>query len=340
MSDKKKLLYEVSYIRPIVIFLLVFMHSFTKVKNIETSLDDAIIIEPYKWLINFIRGFRIETIAFVAGYVFSYQVNDLGRKYDLIPFAKNKFQRLIIPMLFFSTIYYFMFIFNIQTFTISGCLLSIFSGCGHLWFLPMLFWCFVSIWFFDHYKLISFKILILLATLTLLPVFSLPLGFNKLPHFLFYVYSGYYLWLKKNYILSFFSTKKRILLLVLSYILLVIIEEPSFFELGYYGNYLWKHIIILIKASIGILSIYTITYNHTSKPNFIPNKTIVNASNICYGVYIYHQFILMWLYCHTPFYDIFGKIWTPLVGFIITSVLSILFTKLTLKTRFGRFLIG
>lgn len=67
---QKKLLYEVSYIRPIVIFLLVFMHSFSHIGDIQIDNNSITLIEPYKWIVDLIIGFRIETIAFVAGYVF------------------------------------------------------------------------------------------------------------------------------------------------------------------------------------------------------------------------------------------------------------------------------
>ena len=116
--EKKKLLYEVSYIRPIVIFLLVVSHSFTKIQvGPNGAMNDYDLATGYLWLVRLIKGFRIETIALVAGYVFAYQSIDLKRKYEFWPFVKKKFVRLIIPMLFFGCIYYFLpFFINISIF--------------------------------------------------------------------------------------------------------------------------------------------------------------------------------------------------------------------------------
>lgn len=202
-GHKRKLLYEVSLIRPFVIFLLVVMHSFTKTSAGGLRTNDYQLPGIYQWLCHFISGFRIETIALVAGYVFAYQSIVLKRKYELKPFVVKKFKRLIIPMLFFGLFYYVMFLYTPSTFSVSSFLLQWFSGCGHLWFLPMLFWCFLTIWLIDHYCLSSWKTLVVLAAFAILPLpFSrLPLGLARLPHFLFFVYGGYFLYEQRLFIL-------------------------------------------------------------------------------------------------------------------------------------------
>ena len=340
-SSQKSLLYEVSYIRPIVIFLLVFMHSFSHVVNISNGSNVVTLIEPYKWIVDLIVGFRIETIAFVAGYVFSYQSNELNKKYHFCSFVFKKFKRLIVPMLFFSTIYYFCFSFkSAEDFSFLAFLFKIFSGCGHLWFLSMLFWCFISIWLIDHYKLHSWGLLIILAGLSLSPSISIPFGFGRLPHFLFYVYAGYYLWLKKEYILRFFVGKASVILPVLLYMTLVFVEHRLVIDTGGMGNYLWRHIIMLIKSCVGILALYIIAFKFTHVDHFKPRKIILEANKICYGVYVFHQFILVFLYEHTNLYLVTGDIFTPWVAFTITVSLSIILAKITLKTKFGRFLLG
>ena len=131
--EKKKLLYEVSYIRPIVIFLLVVSHSFTKIQvGPNGAMNDYDLATGYLWLVRLIKGFRIETIALVAGYVFAYQSIDLKRKYEFWPFVKKKFMRLIVPMLFFGCIYYFCFYFSPSSFSAFGFVKELLSGCGHL----------------------------------------------------------------------------------------------------------------------------------------------------------------------------------------------------------------
>ena len=106
---EKKLLYEVSIIRPLIIFLLVVLHSFAPIIGSWEAIKGVETIPAYYWLCKFIQGFRIETIALIAGYVFAFQSIDLGRKYDFLPFAWKKVKRLIIPCIAFSLAYFLLF---------------------------------------------------------------------------------------------------------------------------------------------------------------------------------------------------------------------------------------
>ena len=341
--QNKKLLYEVSIIRPSVIFLLVVLHSFTRMSSgWETQL-----IGVYKWLCCLIHGFRIETIALMAGYVFAYQSIDLERKYQLRPFVGKKFKRLIIPMLFFGIIYYFCFKFESENFGISDFLVALLSGCGHLWFLPMLFWCFIAIWTIDHYKLSSIYTLIALALLSMAPIPKMPFGFARLPHFVFYVYLGYYLWTKRDYIFSKFLTRKWIFLLWSLYVFLVIILHTVIPDIESTAQMFLKvmrlgflNLLKLLISCVGIIALYiSVCYFCTNK-NYVPKQWIVRASDNCYGIYVYHQFILVYLYYHTSLDMEYNQLIVPWVGLVVSLSISYIFTRLTLKTRIGRYLIG
>ena len=61
-TTEKKLLYEVSLIRPFVIFLLVVMHSFTKIAEGGLRSNTYQLPEIYQWLCHLISGFRIEKL--------------------------------------------------------------------------------------------------------------------------------------------------------------------------------------------------------------------------------------------------------------------------------------
>ena len=139
----KKLLYEVSIIRPLVILLLVVMHSFTMYDGgwpLPAGIHD---VTAYAWFVNFISGFRIETIALIVGYIFAYQSLELDRHYNLVTFATKKFKRLIIPCLLFSLCYYLLFQRDSYEILSLSFFIKLSSGFGHMWFLPMLFWCFI-----------------------------------------------------------------------------------------------------------------------------------------------------------------------------------------------------
>ena len=346
LKSSKKLLYEVSIIRPIIIYLLVFLHSFTKINNGGGIVRDYHLPDFYQWMCYFISGFRIETIALVAGYVFSYQCNDLKRSYKFWPFVKKKVHRLIIPMLFFGTIYYFMFFLSLRPFSIKHFAISILSGCGHLWFLPMLFWCFLSIWVIDHYKLSSLRLLFILAFFSLLPLNSLPLGFGRFPHFLFFVYAGYYLWLKRSFLLQNALKSSIIFIFIILYFALVIISQTILCStynelfLNKICYYFVSSSLRLLMSCCGILSLYLVVCRFVTKEDYKPKQFVINASDNCYGLYVYHQFVLVWLYFYSPLYDLCNEYLLPWVGFVITFFLSMLLTRLTLKTKLGTYLIG
>ncbi len=347
---EKKLLYEVSIIRPLIIFLLVVLHSFTMFGGGWSFPEGIHDVGAYYWFCKIISGFRIETIALIAGYVFAYQCVGLGWKYDFKSFVIKKIKRLLIPMILFGLMYYFCFKFSSDSFSIKDFFLQIFSGVGHLWFLPMLFWCFFSIWLIHHFRLSSIWLFLVLGAISIVPIpISLPFGLQRLTYFLFYCYSGYYLFENREKVIKKCSNIPVILILWILYFGLLLVNFlvvcPQGWEFEVVGNERYMRIIIssvlkLFYSCCGILAIYLIVNTITDKPDFKPKQWIIESSNLCYGVYVYHQFILVFLYYHTALPLAVGSYFLPFVGFVITFIISVVLTKLTLKTKIGRFVIG
>lgn len=165
-------------------------------------------VEPnavYWWLGQLISGFRIETIALVGGYVFSYQSMELGRRLSLPRFAWKKFLRLIIPALIFGAAYYMLFRFDAAHFSWYVFGWKLLNGVGHLWFLPMLFWCFLLSWLIDHalawlrernikaFCAAGWALMVILAGVSLWQPTGVRMGLTRVPHFIFYFYMGYWL---------------------------------------------------------------------------------------------------------------------------------------------------
>ena len=202
---KKRLLYEISIIRPLIIFLLVVYHSLCVFTGGWVPPQGVPSNDVYWWLGHLISGFRIETIAFVGGYVFCYQCVELGRRQGLLAFVWKKFKRLIIPCFVFGIAYYLLFRFNAARFTWRVAFWRVANGIGHLWFLPMLFWCFLACWLVDRllqwlrekheawYCPVGWVLLVVLAGVSLLRVTGLKMGLSRAPYFLFYFYLGYWL---------------------------------------------------------------------------------------------------------------------------------------------------
>lgn len=352
----KKILQEVNIIRPIVISLLVFVHSFAIFSGggwkLPYGTED---IELYKYLPYIIRGFRIETIAFIAGYVFSFQSNDLGKTYTLKGIIKKKFFRLIIPCWFFGIVY--VICFN-RTEPILLNIVYILNGIGHLWFLTMLFWCFVGLFLIDKYlkkygyrgcHSIALFLCLSAASCITIPVTIPIMGLNKMPHFLFFAYLGYIFYIYKNKI--FDSLKNKYLLIFTLYLIFVILsfivlpsikEHQTPFSLAYILIYILLKISQYSMALTGISFIYILVLKFLSKkgPEYVVPEYITTSNKICYGVYVFHQFLLIYVFYYTPLPIYINSYLLPFVSFIIAMTFSILLSRLFLMTRFGRFLIG
>lgn len=329
---KKQLLYEVSVIRPVVIILLLFMHCFTPYQGVWGPFEGFVPNDFYFWMARFITGFRIETIALVAGYVFSYQCRTLGREYPFLSFVKKKAIRLLLPCYVFGVVYYAIFECG-ETVDIKDYISSVFNGTGHLWFLPMLFLCFVSVWLINRYRPNDFWGFVVFSALSIIPSPDvLPIGLARYLHFLLYVYAGYLLWLYRDVILKKAMNPLCIVSLVVVYASMVYLFE-------YVGNVFVKAMIEYVMNMSGILALYLAVSTVTTRSGFKPSPFVVNMSSHCYGLYVFHQFILVYLYYKTSFTANLGY-FTPWIAFVITLSLSYLATKLFMRFKFGRFLIG
>lgn len=333
---KRKLLYEVSIIRPLVILLLVIMHSFTMYAGGWLLPDGIGEVNAYSIGVKLITGFRIEMIALVSGYVFAYQSIKLDRHYDFKSFAYKKFIRLIIPCLIFSLIYYFCFQFNRPAIGSMRWFVALSSGFGHLWFLPMLFWCFLIIWAIDHYRLSSKVLFVALAISSLIPVPNLPFSLSRVFHFSFYCYLGYILYTNKERLLKRFMSVRNIVFMWAIYFILVVFSNIIFSP----ENIYIRNILALFTACSGIMALYLLVCKCIGKPGFQPQEWVIKSSSVCYGVYVYHEFILKFMYYHTPLPQILGTYMLPWFGCLVAIVFSLLLTNLSLKTKAGRFLIG
>lgn len=206
-TPKKNLLFEVSIIRPLVIFLLVIYHSlciFTGGWELPQGVAPN---DVYWWLGHLISGFRIETIAFVGGYVFAYQCVALKKRIPFHKFAWKKFKRLMIPCWIFGVVFFFLFRYH-PGMKWNVCMWRILNGVEHLWFLPMLFWCFLLTWGLDRLLRLPAPqeeektwqrvlLWVLLAVTAIGPMIAMPglkLGLTRVPHFIFYFFFGYVVW--------------------------------------------------------------------------------------------------------------------------------------------------
>jgi len=349
MSVKPYKLDDVSLIRPILILLLVVMHSFTMYAGSWKMPEGIENIRAYFWIAKFTFSFMLEMFVLISGYLFAYQTLDKNKNKKLKNLAIGKVKRLILPSIIFSIIYYFLFVNNDQSIYLS--IYNIVKGMGHLWFLPMLFWCFIGGWLFMRIKMNEKLKLFLLLILVIVSFIPLPLGIGAVLGYLFYFYLGILFWKHREMIQKKLSNEKVLGILVISFLIIfvvltLVIEKLSTIEQEQANMFIKATIISLQKfckfvyATMGCFVMYgTANYLLNIKKIQLP-QWLIKANSICFGVYIFQQFVLKILYYETSLPNLLGSYWLPVVGGIITLFVSVLLSQLMLKFKFGRYLIG
>ena len=369
---KKPLLYEISVIRPLVIFLLVVYHSLCVFTGGWASPQGVPDNAVYWWFGRLISGFRIETIAFVGGYVFCYQCAEAGRRAGVLPFLWKKFKRLIIPCFVFGIIYYALFCYRPERFRLYVAFWRVANGVSHLWFLPMLFWCFAACWLIDRLldwlsrrhgawlPWVGWVLLVVLAGVSLLRVTGLRMGLSRAPYFLFYFYLGY--WLRHVLFVQRrggqWGWGVAAVLWVLYLLLLLLHLQATHLRLPGFGfecphwlrgcSRVTVRLMALGHTVCGIMALYatvTLWLRRHRAPGAQPSAWLRECSRLCYGVYVLHMFFLQWFYYNSSLPAWFcaseAGVWLmPWCALALTMAASMLGTWLLLKSRTGRFLIG
>ena len=102
--------------------------------------------------------------------------------------------------------------------------------------------------------------------------------------------------------------------------------------------YIIKRYIRVITAIACIAFVYCFV-NYFLKNHKYDLPTWLKDFNAkCFGMYIFQQFILQFLYYKSELPTIVGQYWLPWIGLSITLILSYLLTSICRKSRMGRLL--
>lgn len=197
----------------------------------------------------------------------------------------------------------------------------------------MLFWCFVYTYLLEIIRISPTNKLILsvfLMTFTILPdYFRCTRAFIYLPFF----YGGYYVRQNITMIKKTLSLKLILLLwlgFVLSFILLYFVRDnylPNIKTISSSIFVFLDHICRSIYAGIGTMAFF-MTALFTSN-RFKVSAWILEIGKYCFGVYIWQQFILKFVYYNTSILAQISPYIIPWVGATFALALSVLLTKAT-----------
>lgn len=145
MKIQKKYLMDVVAIRLSFIFLLVIYHALCIYTGAwDSPFMPAVNIPGYNWLGSLIHLNQMEALVFISGLLLGHYVMIRSDRLSFHSCVVKKAKRILLPCLLFGIIYYVMF-YDLQASWYS-IVWKLLNGCGHLWFLPMIFWCFVLVY--------------------------------------------------------------------------------------------------------------------------------------------------------------------------------------------------
>lgn len=342
---------EICLIRLILVAMIVVHHTFAPFSPgmWEQIYPENIYIGVYSHLSRICMIAVMECFSFVSGWIFGYQVLTKG-ELMLNPrrLLASKFKRLIVPSLVFSILYILILTpYLLQDPWLSAVL--VIKGFGHLWYLPILFWCFVCLIILEKTHLNHYWMLAILFATAIFSYIHLPLDFEKTVYYMFFFYAGYMLGREK---LSFkkLTSVRRVGLIGLSLIAAYIFTDrilpnlltnlnPALTENA--QDYLIPTIFWLCKiiySSLGVLFIVCLAecVIHTLKLKL--SRFWIDLSTYTFGIYIFQQFILMIIYYHTPLKHYVSPYAVPWISLIITLVLSYFLSVGMRRNKVGKLL--
>lgn len=353
IKKEKNCLYDVVVIRLLLIFLLVTYHALCiYCGEWEPPYRVNVDIPFYEVLGILSYSFMLETFVFISGLLFGYTAIRKPQTLTLRVCCIKKAKRILLPCMIFGAIYYAMFLDLRQS--VASIFYSVLTGCGHLWFLPMLFWCFVTtcllVKFTPPYRWNTIS-KIIMAFSMLCSIFMLfrylPMRLDFLGKYYFFFFLGFGMG-RQNYKLRIMSVKHLWLIFVIyifmfSCYLMLRKELDASVE-----NVVWIRFIMrtIMNVSKMIMSLSAIYFLYVfSKKNIVlryldSHPRIVQLSSYCYGTYIFQQFILKIFYYKTNIACNVPDIFLPWCAIVLTLLLSLILTYCVLQTKVGRYLIG
>lgn len=336
---------EVTLMRSILALLIVFMHSFTCYNGSWDQPAGYVDIPLYKWLARLTFAFTLECFVFISGYLMAFQQIALNRCVTNSPisFFIHKLKRLILPSVLFSILYFVIF----YRYTgIGNMLYNVINGCGHMWFLPMLFWCFVGAMLLLRIPIGDRWKLALLVILNFFTIITLPLRISEAFTFIVYFYSGF---LSYKYFarIKHFITRKSLTIMWLVFILLFVIFRPlrdvlvtneSQTIFVKFWVYVGNNISQFLYAYIGLAAFYATAVYYVGVHDLKP--FVIKLAACSFGIYLLHQFILQLIYYKTSLPAFVGPYILPWIGFIAATFAACCISNVMLRTRSGKLLIG
>ena len=330
--------------RLMAIIIIVFFHSFQMMYGSSHFPNSYMIYENLYYTFNqcIIIHIGMPTFVFISGFLFMY--SHLNKHQSFKELLQAKIKRLILPYFVFA----FLLTVGTPGFSWEG-LLS--GGYTHLWFLPMLFWCFICAYLLVHY--LKFEKYAPIYTLFFLCLLLLPetMNIQSLKHLRLFGLQGVYNWFgwfsfgmivfQYSQEIYAFLSKNKIIIILLAFIYITCI---SLFPPIPYGKTLSWY---TITETVCMILIIWFFFKNISWQKLKFYKYLANVSKCSFGIYIFHMPIVIYSVSSTS-QRIFGLTYLAdnyqyVFPFLYASgafILSFIVSYLISKTNIGKYLLG
>ncbi len=348
-SPKKVWLNEVSFMRPILLVLLVAYHAFAPYCGTWVKPATITDFEPYFWVASLSRAFRLEAFVFISGYIFTFQLITKNKFSTFWELTKSKLQRLVWPCFVFGILYILIILrLDMSWDTIY----TLISGPGHLWYLICLFWLFLvqyAVMAFlrrqdenkvGRYYKIFFAVTLLLPILS---AFPLSMRWDKAMYYMTFFYGGGLFYIFRDEIARLVTVRRTLWMWVAFAILVwivfsLMIPKPEILKLPTVMEqaklFMYNAYLKLVVAWVGIAAFYASAVLYCRKHKV--GDTMIKIGTCGYGVYVFHQFFLKYAYNLTDYPIWTGTYWMPWIAFVVTVILSTVLTLLCRSTPLGK----
>lgn len=339
-------LFEIDILRVFCIFLLVAYHSFAIYMGAWDAPFGLQSIPAYYWIGKFCYSFMLPLWVFISGFLWGYQIIEQKKIQVLEQIAKKKAKKLLLPCYIFG-ILYLLIAGKINSLTTPMGIFSFLSGELHLWFLPMLFWVFILSYFLLKLRINDWVLLGGLIFISIIAWNVKSLGIGGAFHYLLYFQLGFMalkykksidIWCQSNSILYGLV----FLFIILFFPLTTMLDYVTPEKVSTIGERCFSQILMhIVSFPITILGIIISYITSIKIKHFINECNIITTLAVYgFGIYIFHQFVLMYLYYETNITETLGSACVPFAGFIISFLFSFALTWISMRSKVGRLLLS
>ncbi len=339
---------EISLLRPITIGILIVMHAFTMYAGNWPLPDGIEPVRAYFWVQKISFSCMLEMFVFISGYIFGYQLFGQKREFRFGELVTGKLRRLILPSILFSLLYIVCFTDWFGQHQWKMIAYNTLAGQAHMWFLPMLFWCFIGGWVIVKCRINDVLALVLLLVVSIFSHLPLPFQVNMACYYLFFFYLGMFLYKHREKMTEFAKKQPAGLYVSLAvYLLLVVLQTRTIESLSVITcEPLATRLLLFAQintckisyALTGVVLLYLLALRYVSHA-MLSNFTL-DLNKYCFAIYLFQQFILELIYYYTPLPLYVGTYWLPWIGIATASIGSYALARLLLMTRSGKYLLG